>query len=336
QDLNALSYRSAGSSHPYSLMFEDDRVLVFTFANINLPDSASDPLGSQGFVAYTLQHAGSLSPGTQIDNRAAIYFDYNAPIITNTVQNTIFTYPEVSMTTLSGSEICVDDSVRAALSVPGTGPYTYRWNNGEQGQNGSGNFNAMVDSTRFYAVIVSDALGFETSDSVFVNVKPMPIADIGVVSRTAPLTYRFQSASQNASTYLWDFGDGSPVDSSQNPVHLYVFDGFYTVTHIAINECGADTVTIENFLTENIKDDFIRSVQVVPNPFTEQTQIRFDNPQGKAYRLRLYDQHGKLVRQYAEQRGNHFEIERGDLSAGLYLFEIQHESGRYTAKLMIQ
>ncbi|MEL7535177.1 MAG: SprB repeat-containing protein, partial [Bacteroidota bacterium] len=139
-DLNALSFRAAGASHPYSLNFEDDSVLVFTFANINLPDSASDPQGSQGFVAYTLQHAGSLSPGSQIENRAAIYFDYNAPIITNTVQNTIFTYPEVAMDPLIWDYLCAPYELTAQLSVLGTSPYSYNWNTGTQGQNTSGSF----------------------------------------------------------------------------------------------------------------------------------------------------------------------------------------------------
>ncbi|MEL7342546.1 MAG: T9SS type A sorting domain-containing protein, partial [Bacteroidota bacterium] len=118
------------------------------------------------------------------------------------------------------------------------------------------------------------------------------------------------------------------------PTHTYAFDATYIATHIALNECGGDTTQV-NVNILNIDDDFIPSVQVVPNPFTEQSEIRFDNPQGKAYSLRLYDQQGQLVREYAEQRGDHFRIERGDLSAGLYLFQLTHEAQQYTGKLII-
>ncbi|MEL6844652.1 MAG: PKD domain-containing protein, partial [Bacteroidota bacterium] len=328
------SYRPAGASHPYSLMFEGDSVLVFTFANINLPDSVSDPQGSQGFVAYTLQHAASLSPGTQIDNRAAIYFDYNPPIITNTVRNTIFTYPEVAIDSLHWDYLCFPYDLTAQLSVLGTSPYTYQWNTGAQGLNTGDAFVTPIDSSRFYSLTVTDALGFETSDSVYWEVRYTPVADL-MVSATTPLTYEFSSLSLHATSYIWDFGDGSPTVTTQNATHTYAFDGSYTTTLIVSNECGSDTTTVL-VLIGNIDSEFARSIKVVPNPFRDQTEISFDNPQGHAYGLRLYDQQGRIVREYAEQRGDHFRIERGELSAGLYLFEIHHESGSYTAKLMIQ
>ncbi|MEL6651846.1 MAG: PKD domain-containing protein, partial [Bacteroidota bacterium] len=149
-----------------------------------------------------------------------------------------------------------------------------------------------------------------------------------------PLTYLFQSASQNATTYLWDFGTGVPVDSSQNPSYTYAFDGTYTATHIAINECGSDTATIVLFT--NLDDDFIRSVQVLPNPFSDYAEIRFDNPGGEIYGLRLFDQRGRLIREYAEGRTDHFRIERGELAPGLYLFQITHEGRQFTGKIMAQ
>ena len=63
--------------------------LEVRFDNINLPDSASDPAGSQGYFSYVVVHEGVLPPLTEITNTAAIYFDFNAPIITNTVVNTV-------------------------------------------------------------------------------------------------------------------------------------------------------------------------------------------------------------------------------------------------------
>ena len=63
-------------------------VLQFTFDNINLPDSTSNSAASKGFVQYRVKPKANLPAGTVIDNRAFIYFDYNAPIITNTSHNT--------------------------------------------------------------------------------------------------------------------------------------------------------------------------------------------------------------------------------------------------------
>jgi uncharacterized repeat protein (TIGR01451 family) len=59
--------------------------LVFEFNNIMLPDSASDPHGSQGYVTFKVKQKPNLAPGTLIPNNCSIYFDYNPPIVTNTV-----------------------------------------------------------------------------------------------------------------------------------------------------------------------------------------------------------------------------------------------------------
>jgi hypothetical protein len=53
-----------------------------------LPDSTTDYEGSMGYFQYRLKalYLTCLN-GTQIENTAYIYFDYNAPIVTNTTQN---------------------------------------------------------------------------------------------------------------------------------------------------------------------------------------------------------------------------------------------------------
>ncbi|MFZ6051205.1 DUF7619 domain-containing protein [Halocola ammonii] len=76
------------SSHPVEVSREG-RVLFFEFNEIYLPDSTSDLEGSQGFVRFELETVSDFSQGEQIDNKAYIYFDFNAPIITNTA-TTIF------------------------------------------------------------------------------------------------------------------------------------------------------------------------------------------------------------------------------------------------------
>jgi hypothetical protein len=52
-----------------------------------LSDSTTDYEGSMGYFQYRMKPLPNLPLGTQIENTAYIYFDYNAPIITNTTQN---------------------------------------------------------------------------------------------------------------------------------------------------------------------------------------------------------------------------------------------------------
>ena len=88
-DLDINSFKPATSSHPYELTIEDGNTLVFTFNNILLVDSATNEPASHGHVEFLIRHNATLPYGTEITNDAAIYFDFNDPIITNTALNTI-------------------------------------------------------------------------------------------------------------------------------------------------------------------------------------------------------------------------------------------------------
>ncbi len=83
------------SSHPYEFRLLDQGVLSFTFHDIALPDSTTNFEASQGFVSFRIAQDRDLNPGTLIENNAAIYFDFNQPIITNTVFHTITDFMEI-------------------------------------------------------------------------------------------------------------------------------------------------------------------------------------------------------------------------------------------------
>jgi hypothetical protein len=77
-----------GSSHPVNYQLSD-RALIFTFSSILLPDSSVNEPMSHGFVKYSIIPLPGIPDGTLIENVAAIYFDYNIPVITNSTQNSI-------------------------------------------------------------------------------------------------------------------------------------------------------------------------------------------------------------------------------------------------------
>jgi len=82
-ELDEFSLIPGASSHEY-LFQRSAGKLEFSFYNINLPDSASDPEGSQGFVEYYVRQKTTNPESFTIANRAGIYFDFNEPVITNT------------------------------------------------------------------------------------------------------------------------------------------------------------------------------------------------------------------------------------------------------------
>lgn len=58
---------------------------------------------------------------------------------------------------------------------------------------------------------------------------------------------QFRDITGNATSWLWDFGDGS-TSTLQNPSHLYSSNGLYTVKLKASTSCGTDSVVKVNFL----------------------------------------------------------------------------------------
>ncbi len=90
QDLDIGTLQMLRSSHSYDLVI-NGRILTWRFFNIHLPDSTTNEPGSHGFIEFSISAHPGLADGTSIENTAAIYFDFNAPVITNTTLNTVWT-----------------------------------------------------------------------------------------------------------------------------------------------------------------------------------------------------------------------------------------------------
>lgn len=109
-------------------------------------------------------------------------------------------------------------------------------------------------STLANPVVVYSAPGFYTATLVAGNaagngatvqnaiiLNSGPTAGFSSSSNNA--TVSFTNTSVNATSYLWNFGDASPISFQQNPNHTYAADGTYTVTLTATNGCGSNITT---------------------------------------------------------------------------------------------
>lgn len=77
------------SSHPVTMVLNGNQI-DWVFNNIVLPDSTTNEPESHCSVTFRVSIDPNLPLGTSIENTAAIYFDANEPIITNTKVHTIF------------------------------------------------------------------------------------------------------------------------------------------------------------------------------------------------------------------------------------------------------
>jgi PKD repeat protein len=86
----------------------------------------------------------------------------------------------------------------------------------------------------------------------------------------APYDAFFNNTTLAGQTFIWDFGDGSPVSNDMNPAHLYTDTGTYTISLLALdpNTC-------------NLRDSTKHTIHVYPKPsadFTTQPPAQYNTP----------------------------------------------------------
>lgn len=86
-DLDWSSFTMIQASHNMQVVNLGNGIMRFEFPNIWLADSTTNEPASHGHLVYRIMENAANHYGTEIENTAYIYFDWNDPIITNTTYN---------------------------------------------------------------------------------------------------------------------------------------------------------------------------------------------------------------------------------------------------------
>ena len=162
---------------------------------------------------------------------------------------TCITPAALSATTNTGCEGAGPVTIAAS---GGLGPYTYLWQ--PNGETTASITNAPAGT---YSYEVKDVFCNSYLDTLTVTARPVAVfggtstgsGGAGANSACAADIIQFTDNSTVSSgtivSRVWNFGDGSPVDVTQNPQHAYSLPGTYTVTLIVTSNTGcADTSTV--------------------------------------------------------------------------------------------
>ncbi|MBK9012613.1 MAG: PKD domain-containing protein [Saprospiraceae bacterium] len=98
-----------------------------------------------------------------------------------------------------------------------------------------------MDGFQYRCLVSSPCISAFYSNEVTLELTSLPEAAFISI----PLgngSYEFQNNSLNATSFVWDFGDGTTSDEP-NPTHLYADFGSYMVTLTATGPCGEDVQT---------------------------------------------------------------------------------------------
>lgn len=151
----------------------------------------------------------------------------------------------------------------------------------------------------------------------------------------AGLTVNFNSNSSNATEHLWNFGDGTSSSIEENPVHTYVSTSFsgYTVTHIAVSDCDADTnyLHIEFDPFSSITENPLKQVEV----FAANGMLTIKNVLNSKVELTLVDLAGREVMNvFTDSRSTN--IIQTSVNPGIYLVQLSDGKQACTRKVFIQ
>lgn len=128
---------------------------------------------------------------------------------------------------------------------------TWNWSFGDGTESTERNPSHIFTAPGTYTVSLT-VTGPAGSDTVtktsYIQVTP-PVADFVASTTSGPmeLLVNFSDKSKGTvSSWLWDFGDGTPPSTEQNPTHVYSEPGVYSVT-LTINVDG-DTLTKSDYI----------------------------------------------------------------------------------------
>jgi PKD repeat protein len=247
---------------------EDDWDYLYLFDG---PNDQSPQIAGSPFT-------GTNSPGQFTSSGGALTFRFYSDVSTvapgflATYQCNLQAAP-VAEFALSELVICLGDSIQ--LQNNSTDADTYSWSVNSGGLSSatdeepylfpmsSGNYTISLE--------VTNSAGSDQLQQQFaIQVYEAPIAIGNATNNVVTLPNgiaTFENNSLNATSYLWDFGDGN-TSSDEEPWHQYSSGGSYSVLLIAGNEgCGNDTITIElEVQSLNINELYDNGLSIYPNP----------------------------------------------------------------------
>jgi len=180
-----------------------------------------------------------------------------------------------------------------------------------------------------------------------VTVNYLPVANFSSADTLIALPNAlalFANSSTNATSYLWNFGDGH-TSTDLNPWNIYTAAGDYTVTLIAYStQCPNDTLVLQNYMHVDLgtgisENDNELNVSVQPNPFNGNTTLYFSQNTEQKISISLTDMLGKeiLIANSVYSSGKHslvINTNELQLSKGVYTLRLSTENNSTTIMLI--
>jgi hypothetical protein len=301
EDLGLISPQVTGGTAPYSYLWTN---------------------GDTSLVADSLA-AGSYTLTVTDSSGCAISQTYEVEAPALIVMNAV----RVDSVSCAGAE---DGFIEVAVSG-GVDPLAFQWE-GLTGETTSSLDNVGADT---YTLIVEDANGCIDSssyevlspDSLLLSLSGVDQSTPGAADGSAVAT---PSGGTPPYEYAWNTGGTSDTLSGLEA-------GVYSVIVTDANGCETEA-EIELSTITAVDASWLRTIEVFPNPISQELRIELELAEPGSYQLEVYALQGQLMRREmvsATTRSTHrWEVQ--EWPAGLYLLQLSHNGKRWTQKLMKQ
>ncbi len=142
----------------------------------------------------------------------------------------------------------------------------------------------------------------------------------------APLQVTFTNLTDGASTFNWDFGDGSR-STEASPTYTYEQPGIYLVSFEARNDIGCGTLITQsvNVLSVTSNEPLaLDQVRIFPNPARDMLQIEPGIPGTLPPKMQIFDLSGRTVQEFNPPNpSERYSLDIRKLGPGSYLLAIK-------------
>ncbi|MES2138449.1 MAG: PKD domain-containing protein [Bacteroidota bacterium] len=205
----------------------------------------------------------------------------NGCLANKTKQVNVFPSPNAQINPFSVCKGISGTFSDASTTATGNPLTSWLWNFGDgTATSGSQNPSHTFADSGYYNVKLTVTTAYcSNQDSISARVNPLPVSNYlkSLNSGCTPLIVSFTNQSTGASTYSWNFGDGSAISTAVNPNHTFTNsqtnDTTYTITLTATSSFGcikifSSTITVFHAAHASFTSDYVINCSPLPVQFT--------------------------------------------------------------------
>ena len=219
-------------------------------------------------------------------------------------------------------------------SAPFNSAYSYNWTPGPELPS------ILLDSEQLLMLELRDAFGCYVDLTMQVNLS-IPDSTFQTQQISTSAAYIFTAMNGSNSTYTWNFGDNTPVETGEQVTHIFAQNGLYQVTFEVIDSIGCSSSYSIDLLinTVGIEEISASSFLVYPNPSRDVFNISFTSETVQNLKVRVLNVVGEeLIADDLQQFVGEYtkQINLQDNAKGIYFLEIETDNGIINKKLILQ